>query len=395
MDTKNLNIDKFIERAEAMYDRLTHLYNDIYRNPSQQEILPKTYVELGSASEILKTAIEELFSQNEELIKTQNLVEMERQRYQNLFEEAPDGYLVTNTQGIIQEANRTAVKLLNLSQQYLIGKPITNYVALNDRQSLRNFLSQLLKGDNVKEFMLSWQKRNGELFDGACTVKTVCTRQGKPIAFLWLLRDLTERKLIESGNDQHCYDLSEGRPLHQYCKGETIPLDPGTIWYVNKGVVKLNTLCETGEEVLVGLVAEGMVFGSSLTMLQTYQATALLEVHLVPIYLTEIAVFPTLNRILLTKINHRLRQTEAFVAIGGRRRVKERFYYLLQLLKQEIGEPVEQGTRLKVRLTHEEFSSACCTTRVTITRLIGKLQKQGIISFDSNNHMILKDILRV
>ncbi|MEC4813898.1 MAG: Crp/Fnr family transcriptional regulator [Scytonema sp. PMC 1069.18] len=218
-----------------------------------------------------------------------------------------------------------------------------------------------------------------------------CDRVGQPFAFLWLLRDLTERKLIEKTCDHDNYELSQGRPLHQYCKGENIPLNPNGIWYVKQGVVKLNTLCETGEEVLVGLAGEGMVFGSSLTMLQTYQATALSEVKLVPIYLTEIAAFPTLNCTFLTKVNHRLRQTEAFLAIAGRRRVKERFYHLLQLLKQEIGQPVEQGTRLKVRLTHEELASACCTTRVTITRLIGKLQKEGIIQFDGNNHMVLKD----
>ena len=157
-------------------------------------------------------------------------------------------------------------------------------------------------------------------------------------------------------------------------------------------MVKLSTLCETSEEVLVGLAAEGMVFGSSMTSLNIYQATALSDVELVSIYLAEIAASAMLSHALLPKINQRLRQTESFLVISGRRRVQERLYHLLQLLKKEIGEDVSEGTRVKIRLTHEDLASACCTTRVTITRLMGKLHKQDKISFDSKHHIILKDI---
>jgi CRP-like cAMP-binding protein len=156
-------------------------------------------------------------------------------------------------------------------------------------------------------------------------------------------------------------------------------------------LVKLSTYCETGEEVLIGLATAGMVFGSSLTSLNIYQATALSDVDLVSIYAAEIAASPNLSHILLPKINQRLRQTESFLAICGRRRVQERLHHLLQLLKQEVGETVPGGTRLNVRFTHEDIASACCTTRVTITRLLGKLQEEGKISFDLNKHMILRD----
>jgi CRP-like cAMP-binding protein len=161
---------------------------------------------------------------------------------------------------------------------------------------------------------------------------------------------------------------------------------------VCQGCVKLSTLCETGEELIVGLAGVGMVFGSNLTLLQTYQAMALSDVELVSIDDAEIAASPALSHTLLPKINQRLRQTESFLLIAGRRRVEERFHQLLLLLKQEIGQNVPQGTRLNIRLTHEELASACCTTRVTITRLMGKLQKQRKITFDSKHHIILKDI---
>ncbi|TVP55565.1 MAG: Crp/Fnr family transcriptional regulator, partial [Nodularia sp. (in: Bacteria)] len=181
------------------------------------------------------------------------------------------------------------------------------------------------------------------------------------------------------------------RPVHKHTKGESILLNPLVVWYVRQGLIKLNTFCETGEEVLIGLATKDMVFGSNMTSLPIYQAIALSDVELVSINVSEISVNPMLSHILLPKINQRLQQTECFLVIAGKRRVEERLYHLLQLLKQQIGESVAEGTRLSVRLTHEDIASACCTTRVTVTRLMGKLQQQGLISFDSKKYIILKD----
>jgi CRP-like cAMP-binding protein len=81
------------------------------------------------------------------------------------------------------------------------------------------------------------------------------------------------------------------------------------------------------------------------------------------------------------------------LAIAGKRQVKDRLYYLLLWLEQQFGHQSPQGTRLSIRLTHQDLASACCTTRVTVTRLLSKLQQQGKITFDSKHHMIFKSTL--
>ncbi|MBR8836099.1 MAG: Crp/Fnr family transcriptional regulator [Stigonema ocellatum SAG 48.90 = DSM 106950] len=129
-----------------------------------------------------------------------------------------------------------------------------------------------------------------------------------------------------------------------------------------------------------------------MTDLSIYEATVLLDAELVSIHLAEIAVSPTLSHTLFLKISQRLKQAESFLVISSRQRIQDRLHHLLQLLAQEIGQPVEEGTRLSVRLTHEELASYCYTTRVTITRLMGKLRRQGKISFDQKNHIILKNL---
>ncbi len=387
-----LEIDKFTKRVHGMHTRLTNLYQDLSTVPVIPDVLPQTLVELGSTSEIVNVAVEELYQQNEELLLTRNLLETERQRYQDLFEFAPDAYLVTDTLGIILEANHTAATLLNLSQQFMLGIPMANFVALGDRQNFRSYLSQLRECKKPKELVLHIQKHNGELFDAAITVAVIHNQQHQPIGLRWLVRNISDRKQVELALLNYDSDVTQNKLWHNCSKGDFLPLNQCMIWYICQGYVKLSTLYETGEELIVGLAGVGMVFGSNLTSLQTYQATALSDVKLVSISLAEIAGSPTLSHMLLPKINQRLRQTESFLLIAGRRRVQDRFEQLLLLLKQEIGQPILEGTRLNIRLTHEELASACCTTRVTITRLMGKLQQQGKIGFDSKHHIILKDI---
>ncbi|MDB9316948.1 PAS domain-containing protein [Nodularia spumigena] len=387
-----MNIEQFIQSTEALHSRLADLYQTASVLPwIPPELLPQAFKELYSTSKMVQLAAEELYLQNEELIETRNWLEAERQRYQDLFEFAPDGYLVTNTEGIIQEANLAAAQLLNVSRQLLVGKPIVNFVRLEEREPFRSELSQLRQSDRVRELVVRLQQNNGEDFDAAFTVAVVRNQQGKVNSLRWLLRNINERQQKKTELINNNSDLTEERPVHKHTKGETIPLNPLVVWYVRQGLVKLNTFCETGEEILIGLATQDMVFGSNMTSLPIYQATALCDVELSSIYVAEIAVNPMLSHILLPKINQRLQQTESFLVIAGKRRVEERLYHLLQLLKQQIGEPVREGIRLSVRLTHEDIASACCTTRVTITRLMGKLQQQGLISFDSKKYILLKE----
>jgi len=389
-----VNIEKFIQRAEVLHKRLADLYQTASILPwIPSDLLPQAFKELYNTSKIVQLAAEELHQQNEELIQTRNWLEAERQHYQDLFELAPDGYIVTNTEGIIQEANHTAAKLFNVSKHFLVGKSMINFVSLEERQQIRNELVQLWQLPKSKELLIHLQKSHGELFDAALTVLVVRNSQGKITCLRWMVRNICQRQPLESPivKNNGC-DLFPGYPVQKYSKGETIPLNPLVIWYVCQGLVKLSTYCETGEEVLLGLATPEMIFGSSLTSLNVYQAVALSDVQLVSIYAAEVANSPTLSHTLLPKINQRLQQTESFLVISGRRRVQERLHYLLQLLQRQIGETVPEGTRLSVRLTHEDIASACCTTRVTITRLIGKLQEQGVIDFDFKKHMILKNL---
>ncbi len=183
--------------------------------------------------------------------------------------------------------------------------------------------------------------------------------------------------------------LTDGRRLHFYEKGEEIPLASEGVWQVYRGIAQLGQLSENGEEVLLGWVQTSAFFGAWLTHLDAYQVKALSDLYLRWYSLEQITSSPKLSQLVLTQIVCRQRQTEALLAICGLRKVEDRLQALLKLLEREFGEPSPQGTRIKVRLTHQNLAAAINTTRVTITRLLGEFQRQGIVSFDRERHLII------
>jgi CRP-like cAMP-binding protein len=289
---------------------------------------------------------------------------------------------------IIQEANAAAANLINTTPQSLIGKRLLSLVYSDDLPLLQSKVSSVIQRHDA-EFTIRLQPRLTAVLNVALIVQPICKSTGELLHLRWLMRDRTEHNRAEAALVNPNYDPSRDRPLLHYSRGEVIPSNPQAIWLVTEGVVKLTTLSERGEEMIVGLVGESMVFGASLTSLQTYQAIALSEVKLVTIPISEVMQSPKLAQVLLASLKQRLQQTERLLSIYGQIRVEDRLYSFLTLLGGAIGQPVERGIRLKARLTHQDFASACCTTRVTVTRLLGKWQEEGKIIQDSHNHLVL------
>ncbi len=184
-------------------------------------------------------------------------------------------------------------------------------------------------------------------------------------------------------------ECTEGRRLHFYDRGDEIPLVSEGIWQVYRGTVQLSQLSTYGDEILLGWAQNSAFFGLWLTHIEPYQAKALSELYLKWYPLREIESTPQLAQFVLTHVVQRMRQTEALLAIAGLKRVEDRLVQLLHLLKTEMGQSVTGGTRLGVRLTHQNLASAIGTTRVTVTRLLGEFQRQGWLSLDSDRHLII------
>lgn len=82
-----MNFDKFSQQLEKLRSRFTALRHRHDSEPeSQQSLLKAAFFELQTALAELAIASDEMCQQNEELVNARRLVEVERQRYLELFE---------------------------------------------------------------------------------------------------------------------------------------------------------------------------------------------------------------------------------------------------------------------------------------------------------------------
>jgi PAS domain S-box-containing protein len=192
------SLDKFVQKIDNVRERVDTLQQRVGESSLRARgMTPEALEELNNALEELSVAEEELKAQNEELAIARVQVEVERQRYLDLFEFAPDGYLVTDEVGTIREANRAAAILLNVSQRFLIGKPLITFISYEERRTFRSKLNQLHQSDWMQEWEVKICPRDRVTFDAALTVSTVRDWEGKPTGWRWLLRDITTRKQAE------------------------------------------------------------------------------------------------------------------------------------------------------------------------------------------------------
>jgi two-component system cell cycle sensor histidine kinase/response regulator CckA len=151
---------------------------------------------LGALQESLQeldVAEAELAQQNEELTTAREALELERHRYRELFDEAPFAYLVTDANGIVEEANLAALELFSYMRNALLGKPLPILVAHHDRTRFRELLRELRARPG---------RREAEVDLGGVSRTVVVTaepdeRPGSPVRLRWALRDVTDRKAAE------------------------------------------------------------------------------------------------------------------------------------------------------------------------------------------------------
>jgi PAS domain S-box-containing protein len=188
------------ERVEAARRRFDDLFQRFTISPTERDLLPESLQELSSSVEELCVAAEELRRQNNELVATRTLLEEERHHYQELFELAPDGYVVTDMYGVIREANDNAAKLLHMRRDFLIGKPIIVAVSNSEHVGFRRLLARLQREESVSKWETKIQPRNGPPFPVAMTISPIppiCRSSQTPAGLRWILRDITQRKTAE------------------------------------------------------------------------------------------------------------------------------------------------------------------------------------------------------
>ena len=134
----------------------------------------------------------ELEMQNEALRQTQQALEESRDRFIDLYEFAPVGYLTLNAVGMIAEINLTAVTLLGRERDKLLNKSLRTLLVAEDQDRWVRHFMRARKYTEKHSIELSLQRGDGTVFQAQLD----CV--GNAAAVRVTLSNITERKLVEA-----------------------------------------------------------------------------------------------------------------------------------------------------------------------------------------------------
>jgi PAS domain S-box-containing protein len=156
--------------------------------------LATTTHEWLAAVEELEVAEEELRQQSDELAATAAEVRSQEARYQELFDFAPDAYVVSDAQGVVREANRAAAALFHIPRAYLSGKPLAVFIDPEARRVFRDCVGSLRTADRAERSDIRLRPRYGPAVYVSLAATASRDVQGNVTAIRWILRDVSEQR---------------------------------------------------------------------------------------------------------------------------------------------------------------------------------------------------------
>jgi len=121
VDTLELRLASAVQRFQTLQRRA-----ESHRDSAT--VMQNALAELGMALETLRIAQERIVDDRRRLSDLQAELTAQREKYWALFNEMPEAYIVSRPDTTILEVNRVAAELFNVSQRFLVGKPLSVFV---------------------------------------------------------------------------------------------------------------------------------------------------------------------------------------------------------------------------------------------------------------------------
>lgn len=162
------------------------------------------------------------------------------------------------------------------------------------------------------------------------------------------------------------------------------PLD--VLFFLKKGQVRLYRMTPHGKQFTTDILVDGNVFGETesfmLTDQQTY-AEAMTDCYLCTMDKEKFEAFiratPDVSLKLIQILSSRLKETYDLsekIALGD---VRYRTLFLLLKMSEKSGKREKEWQSIAMKITHEDIATMVGSSRETISLLMSKLKKEGLL----------------
>jgi two-component system, OmpR family, sensor histidine kinase VicK len=183
-------VDSLELQLASAQQRLAALQRRASAEGTEAKLLPRALKEAENLVEELRVAQEQLVEARQRLEDVQAELTKQYEKYWDLFDEMPDAYVVTKPDSSIVEANRAAAELFNVSQRFLVGKPLSVFVC-QDRSGFLKLLASMPEHAGSTEFTFRLRPRERAPVHVSATIRN----EGSSIR--WVLRPYQIRASVD------------------------------------------------------------------------------------------------------------------------------------------------------------------------------------------------------
>jgi PAS domain S-box-containing protein len=126
-------------------------------------------------------------------------LKISEEKYRTMLNASPDGILLLNLEGIITEASEIGLELFGAdSKDELIGKEFNHFVPSEEISLAEEMFENTINEGLAQNTGLKIRKKNQSIFFSEISSTLIQALDGKPLSFMLIIRDITQRKKIET-----------------------------------------------------------------------------------------------------------------------------------------------------------------------------------------------------
>ncbi|HSV49371.1 MAG TPA: CHASE4 domain-containing protein, partial [Candidatus Acidoferrales bacterium] len=128
--------------------------------------------------------------------RTQDLAE-NRKQLESILQASPDAIVVIDLNGIFIDCNSRVSEISGFDRKELVGQPALSFVAKSHYQEyIEKYRPLVTKHKGVIRYETRFVKKDGE-FPAEYSISTIRNEQDQPVGYVGIIRDVTEKKLLE------------------------------------------------------------------------------------------------------------------------------------------------------------------------------------------------------
>jgi len=125
-------------------------------------------------------------------------IKAQEEKFETIFNSSPDAITLVDLKGNIIECNEATLRLHGFSSRdELIGKSSFELISLKERQKASKLMASILKNPSIKNVELTFLTKEGKEFPAEASVSPITNSSGKPVGFVAITKNISERKKIE------------------------------------------------------------------------------------------------------------------------------------------------------------------------------------------------------